>query len=54
MTVVDAVSAVMEERESERVCLLLEKRRSMETRTAGIARMSRAIRKRTGNVGACC
>lgn len=54
MTAAEAVSAVIEERESESVCLLLENRRSTATLTAGIARTSRAMRERIGNVVSCC
>ena len=38
----DAVSAVMDDRASDRVCFKLEKRRSTEMLTPGIARISRA------------
>jgi len=54
MMVTAAVSADMDERESESVCLQLEKRRSTDTLTAGIMRMSRAMRERMGKVELCC
>jgi hypothetical protein len=54
MIVMEADFAVMDDLVSERVCLLLEKSRSTETLTAGMARISRATHERTGNERACC
>lgn len=46
----DAEMACKEERVSETVCLLLEKSRSTETLTPGIARISLAMRDKMGNI----
>lgn len=43
----------MAERESDKVCLLLEKSRSTEMLTPGMARISRAMRARMGKSTAC-
>jgi hypothetical protein len=52
-TVFDADAAVIEDRESDKVCLLLENSRSTEILTPGMARMSRAMRDRIGKSAAC-
>jgi hypothetical protein len=43
----------MAERESDRVCLLLEKSRSTEMLTPGMARISRAMSARMGKSAVC-
>jgi hypothetical protein len=46
--VIAAVRAAIDERESDRVCLLLKKSRSTAMLTPGIARTSRAMRDKMG------
>lgn len=52
-TVFDAEAAVIEDRESDNVCLLLENSHSTDILTPGMARMSWAMRDKIGKSAAC-